>query len=44
MHNDANVITLGARLTKKNIAVKCVNTFLITKFDGGRHIKRVKKI
>ena len=44
MHNDANVITLGSRLTKKNIAVKCVNTFLITKFDGGRHIKRVKKI
>ena len=44
MHNDANVITLGSRFTKKNIAVKCVNTFLITKFDGGRHTKRVKKI
>ena len=43
-HNNANVMTLGSRLIKKNVALKCVNTFLKTNFDGGRHIKRVKKI
>ena len=44
LHNDANVITLGSRLTKKNLALKCVGIFLNTKFDGGRHKKRIKKI
>jgi ribose 5-phosphate isomerase B len=43
-HNNANVMTIGARLTKKNITLKCVNIFLKTNFEGGRHIKRVKKI
>ena len=44
LHNNANVMTIGARLTKKKIALKCVNTFLKTNFDGGRHLKRIKKI
>ena len=44
LHNDANVITLGERLISKNLAFKCINTFLNTKFEGGRHKKRVKKI
>ena len=44
LHNNANVMTIGARLIKKNIALKCVNTFLKTDFDGGRHSRRVKKI
>ena len=44
LHNNANIITLGSRLTKKNIAFKCINVFLNTKFEGGRHKKRVKKI
>jgi len=44
MHNNANVMAVGARLTKKNIALRCVNTFLKTEFDGGRHLKRTKKI
>ena len=44
LHNNANVMTIGARLIKKNVALKCVNTFLRTNFDGGRHLKRVKKI
>ena len=44
LHNDANVMTLGSRLIKKNAALKCVNTFLKTNFDGGRHLRRVKKI
>jgi len=43
-HNNANVMAIGSRLIKKNIALKCVSTFLKTNFDGGRHIRRVKKI
>ena len=44
LHNNANVMTIGAKLTKKNVALKCVSTFLKTDFDGGRHSQRVKKI
>ena len=44
LHNNANIISLGSRLTKKNMALKLVSTFLKTKFEGGRHLKRVKKI
>ena len=44
MHNNANVIALGSRLTKKHLALKCVSVFLKTPFDGGRHLKRIKKI
>ena len=43
-HNNANVMTIGARLIKKNIALKCVNAFLETDFDGGRHFRRIRKI
>ncbi len=43
-HNNANVITIGSRLTKKNVVIKSINSFLNTDFDGGRHSKRVKKI
>ena len=44
LHNDANIITLGSRLLNKKLALNCVNTFLNTKFEGGRHSKRIKKI
>ena len=44
MHNNANVIALGSRLIKKDAALKCVNIFLKTEFEGGRHLKRIKKI
>ena len=44
LHNDANVITLGARLTNSKLAFKCISAFLNTRFEAGRHIKRVKKI
>ena len=44
LHNNANVMTIGSRLIKKNVALKCVNIFLKTNFDGGRHTRRVKKI
>ena len=43
-HNNANVMTIGSRLTNKNLALKCLNIFLKTKFEGGRHLRRVKKI
>ena len=44
LHNDANIITLGSRmLTKKNV-LSLVGVFLNTKFEGGRHLKRIKKI
>ena len=44
LHNDANIITLGSRLLNKKLALTCVITFLNTKFEGGRHLKRIKKI
>ena len=44
LHNDANIITLGSRLISKKNALKFVSVFLNTKFDGGRHLKRVRKI
>ena len=44
LHNDANIITLGSRLLTKKNALKCVSVFLNTKFEGGRHAKRIKKI
>ena len=42
LHNNANVMTIGSRLIKKKVALKCVDTFLNTNFDGGRHVQRVK--
>ena len=39
LHNNANVITVGSRLTSKNLAFKLVNIFLKTKFEGGRHLR-----
>ena len=44
LHNDANIITLGSRLISKKNALNCVSIFLKTKFEGGRHLKRIKKI
>ena len=44
LHNNANIITLGSRLTKKDTAFKCIDAFINTKFEGGRHNKRIKKI
>ena len=44
LHNDANIITLGSRLLTKKNALNFVNVFLKTKFEGGRHSARIKKI
>jgi len=43
-HNDANCISLGARRTSFEDAVKIVEKFLSTEFEGGRHQKRLDKI
>ncbi|HEX9759778.1 MAG TPA: ribose 5-phosphate isomerase B [Candidatus Acidoferrales bacterium] len=43
-HNDANVITLGARVVDEKTALDIVREFLTTEFAGGRHKRRVDKI
>ena len=43
-HNDANVLTIGARLVDESTAISCVDKFFSTPFEGDRHIKRVNKI
>ena len=43
-HNNANIIALGSRLTKKSLSLKVVELFLKTKFEDGRHLKRIKKL
>ena len=43
-HNDANVICLGSRMISEIEAKDCLNTFLETKFEGGRHARRVDKL
>ena len=44
LHNNANIITLGERLIDKNKAINLIKVFLSTKFEGGRHLRRIKKI
>jgi ribose 5-phosphate isomerase B len=43
-HNDANVLSLGARLTPEPLALELVDIFLSTEFEGGRHIARVNDL
>ena len=43
-HNDANVLALGERLITPETALLCVDAFLQTEFDGGRHRRRVDKL
>jgi ribose 5-phosphate isomerase B len=43
-HNDANVISIGARVTPTDVAEACVREFLAADFEGGRHARRVAKI
>lgn len=45
LHNDANIVALGARVTGPGLAVRIVDTFLHTEFSGvDRHIRRVEMI
>ena len=43
-HNNANMLALGARVLGEGLALKIVDTFLDTGFEGGRHARRVAKI
>ena len=43
-HNDANVLALGAGLTGTNMALRMVEVFLNTEFEGGRHQRRVDQL
>jgi ribose 5-phosphate isomerase B len=43
-HNDANVLTLGARYLDEDRALQLIHIFLNTEFAGGRHARRVSKI
>lgn len=43
-HNDANVLALGERLTGIATALDCVDAFLATDFEGGRHQRRIDKL
>ena len=44
LHNDANILVLGGRLISKDLSIECINKFLNTNFEGGRHINRVNKL
>ena len=43
-HNDANILCLGSRFIEEAEALKCVDVFLSTDFEGERHLKRINKI
>ncbi len=43
-HNDANVLCLGARVIGAQVALDCVDAFLTTPFEGGRHQRRIDKL
>lgn len=44
LHNDSNVLALGEKVVGAGYALKIVETFLKTEFEGGRHQRRVDKI
>ena len=44
LHNDANVLALGARITGFEVILDCVDAFMGTEFEGGRHERRVNKL
>lgn len=44
LHNDANVIALGARTVGIEVARDCLHIFLNTAFEGGRHQRRIDKL
>lgn len=43
-HNDANILTMGQRVVGTGLALDIVKTFITSKFEGGRHAKRIDKI
>jgi len=43
-HNDANVLSLGQRMLSRDLALRIVEIWLSTAFEGGRHVARIQKI
>ena len=43
-HNDANMISLGERMMPEDLAIRIVDTWLATPFEGGRHVARIHKL
>ena len=43
-HNDANVLSLGQRMIPRDLALRIVEIWLTTSFEGGRHLTRIRKI
>jgi ribose 5-phosphate isomerase B len=43
-HNDANMLSMGARIIGSEVALACVEAFFTASFQGGRHARRVEKI
>jgi ribose 5-phosphate isomerase B len=44
LHNDANVLSLGARVVATELALDIVDVFMTTAFDGGRHVARIEEL
>lgn len=44
LHNDANILCMGARVIGKDVAIEIVKIWLDTPFEAERHLKRVEKI
>ena len=44
LHNDANVLSLGARVVGEALADEILHTWLTTEFEGGRHQRRIEEI
>jgi len=44
LHNDANILTMGARVIGEGLAIDIVNIWLNTEFEGGKHARRVDKL
>ena len=43
-HNDANILSLGQRMIALEVALRIVEVWLVTPFEGGRHLARIQKI
>src|SRR5579872_1219917 len=43
-HNDSNVLSLGQRMIPEDLALEIVKIWLVTPFEGGRHIRRIAEI
>ncbi|MFN8037033.1 MAG: ribose 5-phosphate isomerase B [Acidimicrobiia bacterium] len=44
LHNDANVLSIGARIVASGLAEEILDVWLRTEFEGGRHVRRVEEI